>query len=407
MALIVQKYGGSSVATPERIVSVAEQVVRRKRQGNKVVIVVSAMGKTTDSLISLARQVHPDPPTREMDRLLSTGELVSVALLCMAIERLGEQAEGLSGRLAGIRTDSTHTKARIRRIDPRRIRTELEKDAIVVVAGFQGVGPENVVTTLGRGGSDLTAIAIAAALKADVCEIYTDVDGVYTADPRRVPAARLLSEISYDELLEMASSGAKVMQSRSVECAKKYGVPFLVKSSFQQGAGTMVREIKVREGAVVSAVSIDENQAKITIFHVPDRPGIAAAVFGELGDARINVDMIVQNVSREKHTDISFTVSSADRQRALEIARRVAKEIKAGEVGEDADIAKISIIGIGMMNQPGVAGRMFRSLAEQGVNIQMISTSEIRISCLVPKEDGERALRAVHAEFIEHPRTAV
>jgi len=401
MGLIVQKYGGSSVADIEKIKFVARKVVETKRRGNKVVVVVSAMGKTTDNLINLAKQINPTPPERELDLLLSTGEMVSVALLCIAIETLGEEAEGFPGYFAGIKTDSFHTKARIQRIEPGRIIEELNKDKIVVVAGFQGLSPENLITTLGRGGSDLTAIAIAAAIKADICEIYTDVEGVFTSDPNKVPEAKLIPSISYEELLELASTGAKVMQSRAVEFAKKYSVPFVVKSTFKEGEGTMVKELEVKEGAVVSAVSIDENQAKITIFGVPDKPGIAGKIFSSLGKENINVDMIVQNTGKDNRADLSFTVNINDMEKALKITEKVAEEIGAEKVSGDADICKLSIIGVGMMNHPGVAGRMFTALAEAGINIEMISTSEIKISCVIRKKDGEKGLKKVHQEFIE------
>jgi len=400
MALIVQKYGGSSVATTEKIKLVAEKIVNTKRKGNDVVVVVSAMGKTTDNLISLAKEITSNPPEKELDILLSTGEMVSVALLCMAIEQLGEQAEGFPGYFAGIKTDSLHTKARIKKIEPKKIFEEIKKNKIVVVAGFQGISPESTITTLGRGGSDLTAIALAAALKSDICEIYTDVEGVFTADPNKIKSAKLISKISYDEMLEMASTGAKVMQSRAVEFAKKYNVPFVVKSTFKEGEGTMVKEIEVKEGAVVSAVSLDEKQAKITVFRVPDRPGIAAKIFGELGKQNINVDMIVQNIGRDNFADISFTVGIEELNKTIEITKKVAKELNAEDVISDPDIAKLSIIGIGMMNQPGVAGRMFKTLAEGGINIEMISTSEIKISCVIKKKDGEKGLKALHKEFI-------
>jgi aspartate kinase len=402
MALVVQKYGGSSVADIEKIKFVAKKVVETKRKGNKVVVVVSAMGKTTDNLISLAKNIMENPPEKELDLLLSTGEIVSVSLLCMAIESYGEQAEGFPGYFAGIKTDTLHTKARIQKIEPSKILEELNKDKIVVVAGFQGISSENSITTLGRGGSDLTAIAISGAIKADICEIYTDVDGVYTSDPNRVENAKLIPVISYDELLEMASAGAKVMQSRAVEFAKKYKIPFVVKSTFKDGEGTMVKEIELKEGAVVSSVSIDENQAKISIFKVPDKPGIAGKIFSALGQAGINVDVIVQNVGRDNFADISFTVNINDMNKAKEIVEKIGKEIGAEKVITDSDICKVSIIGIGMMNQPGVAGKMFNCLAKSGINIEMISTSEIKISCVIRKKDGQKALIQLHKEFIEN-----
>jgi len=402
MALIVQKYGGSSLATTEHLKYVARKVVERKRKGNKLVVVVSAMGKTTDKLIATANEVHPSPPEKEMDILLSTGEMVSVAMLCMAIEHLGEEAEGLAGHFAGIKTDNFHTKARIQTIEPSRLLMELEKESIIVVAGFQGMSPESAITTLGRGGSDLTAIAIAAAIKADICEIYTDVEGIYTADPHLLPSARLIPELCHEELLEMASAGAKVMFSRAVEFAKRYNVPFVVKSTFaKKGEGTMVKEILLQEGADVSAVALDEKQAKITLFRVPDKPGISSRIFISLGKANINVDIIVQNVSKARHADISFTVNIADADKASKIVKEVAREIKAEKVRCDKDIAKLTIIGIGMMNHAGVAGRMFHSLEKADVNIEMISTSETKISCVIKKSDGKKGLASVHKEFIE------
>lgn len=407
MELIVQKYGGSSLADIEKIKFVAKRVVETKRKGNKVVVVVSAMGKTTDNLISLAKQIISEPPAKELDLLLSTGEIVSVSLLCMAIEALGENAEGFPGYFAGIKTDTFHTKARIQKIEPKKIIEEIEKDKIVVVAGFQGISPENSITTLGRGGSDLTAIALAGALKADICEIYTDVEGIFTADPNRVSSAKLIPFISYDELLEMASTGAKVMQSRAVEFAKKYKINFVVKSTFKDGEGTMVKEVEIKEGAVVSSVSIDENQAKITIFRVPDRPGIAGKIFSSLGNEGINVDVIVQNVGRDNFADISFTVNINEMDKAKRIVEKIGKEIKAEKIIADPDICKVSIIGIGMMNHPGVAGRMFTTLAKNNINIEMISTSEIKISCVIRKKEGEKALKALHKEFIEKEKSVL
>lgn len=398
--LIVQKYGGSSLATIDKIKAVAEKIVAEKRTGNKLIVVVSAMGKTTDGLISLAGEIMQSPPEKEMDMLLSTGEMVSVALLCMAIENCGEAAEGFPGYFAGIKTDSFHTKARIQMIEPGRILQELEKESIIVIAGFQGLSPDSSITTLGRGGSDLTAIAIAAAVRADKCDIYTDVDGVFTTDPNIVQEAKPIPEISYDEMLEMASTGAKVMLSRAVEFAKRYNVPFSVKSTFGKGEGTMVKELSLKEGADVSAVALDEKQAKITIFRVPDKPGISSTIFTALGKENINVDVIVQNVSKENFADISFTVNITEAEKTLKITEAIGKGIMAENVLCDKDIAKISIIGIGMMNHPGVAGRMFQSLAREGINIEMISTSEIKISCVIKKSDGHKALKSVHKEFI-------
>ena len=399
--LIVQKYGGSSLATTEKIRFVAEKIVERKQAGNQLIVIVSAMGKTTDSLINLAKEIHSSPPDREMDLLLSTGELVSVALLCMAVENLGESAEGMTGYFAGIQTDNFHTKACIQQIEPSRVIKELNNGNIVIIAGFQGISSENTITTLGRGGSDLTAIAIASAVKAHLCETYTDVEGIFTADPKIVPEAKLIPEISYNELLEMASTGAKVMQSRAVEFAKRYDVPFAVKSTFGKEGGTMVKEISLKEGADVSSVSLDEKQAKITILKVPDTPGIAAKIFSALGKENINVDVIVQNISKENFTDISFTVNIVEVEKTMKIAKAITKELNAAEVIHDTEIAKVSIIGIGMMNHPGVAGRMFETLAKENINIKMISTSEIKISCVVSKSDGTKALKSLHKEFIQ------
>ncbi|HPP67268.1 MAG TPA: aspartate kinase [bacterium] len=401
MATIVQKYGGSSVADPEKIKKVANRIVNTHKQGNRIVVVVSAMGKTTDNLINLAKQVNPFPPAQQMDLLLFTGEIVSVALLCMAIENLGYRAEGLPGFLAGIKTDASHTKARIQGINSKRIIEELNHEKIVVVAGFQGISQKNSITTLGRGGSDLTAIAIAGAIKAERCEIYTDVAGIFTADPNIVPEAKVIPIISYKEMLEISSAGAKVMQSRAVEFAQKYHIPFVVKSTFNENGGTMVTEVNFKEGAVVSSVTLDENQAKITFFHVPDKPGIAAQIFGSLGKANINVDVIVQNVSVEGYTDLSFTVNVSELDTAFKIAKEIAKDLNCKDVIFDKDVAKITVVGLGMMNHPGVAARMFKALATANINIEMISTSEIKISCIIRKQDGKKGLKAVHKEFLE------
>ena len=402
MSLIVQKYGGSSLATTENIKYVAKKIVDRKKQKNKLVVVVSAMGKTTDNLIKMAEEVHHCPPEKEMDILLSTGEMVSVAMLCMAIEEMGEAAEGFVGHCAGIRTDNFHTKARIQTIEPSRIISELKKESIIVLAGFQGISPDNDITTLGRGGSDLTAVAISAAIKADLCEIYTDVKGIYTTDPHLLPNARLIRELSYEELLEMSSAGARVMFSRAVEFAKKYNVPFVIKSTFaEKGEGTMVKEILLKEGADVSAAALDEKQAKLTIFRVPDRPGISSRIFSSLGKANINVDVIVQSVSKEKYADISFTVNISEAEKAFSIIKEVAKEINAGNTSCDMEVAKLTIIGIGMMHHAGIAGKMFSALADAGVNIEMISTSETKISCIVKRSEGKKGLKAVHREFLE------
>lgn len=402
MALIVQKYGGSSVANPERIKAVAERILRTQRAGNEVVVVVSAMGDTTDDLLKLAYTITENPPERELDMLLSTGEQISIALLAMAIEELGGDAVSFTGAQAGILTDSFHTRARIIRIKgTRRIKEQLAKGKVVIVAGFQGINAEDDITTLGRGGSDTTAVALAAALKADRCEIYTDVDGVYTADPRIVPDAKRIETISYDEMLELASLGAKVLQARSVEFAKKHDVVVHVMSSFSEGGGTVVmRPTEGMERIVVRGVALDKDQAKISVLSVPDRPGVAAKLFSEIGKAGIVVDIIVQNAGEKGTTDISFTVPKSDIRKALEITKEVASEIGAKGVAFDENVAKLSVVGIGMRSHSGVAAKMFEALAEKGINIEMISTSEIKISCIIKADRAEEATRAVHDKFI-------
>ena len=405
--LIVQKYGGSSVANPERIKKVAERVAKYRKKGKNIVVVVSALGDTTDELIELAGQITTSPSEREMDMLLATGEQVSSALLAMAIQKLGFSAISFTGPQVGIVTDTAHTKARIVKIGAERIRQALKKGRIVIVAGFQGMTEKQDITTLGRGGSDLTAVALAKALDADECEIYTDVSGIYTADPRIEPAARKLNCITYDEMLEMASLGAQVMQSRSIEVAKKFNIPLHVRSSFNYQRGTMIcnvcnlnkEEAKAMEDVLISGVTLNKNEAKFTLCDVPDKPGIAAALFEELSDAEINVDMIVQNVSRTKQTDISFTVPKNNLNKALRITRKVSKLVGAGNVIADSDLARVSIVGVGMKTHPGVAAKMFEALAENKINIEMISTSEISISCLIKKSAGESAVRALHAKF--------
>jgi len=399
MGLIVQKYGGSSVADPEKIKHVSRRVLAAAAD-HQVVVVVSAMGKTTDSLAALAREVTPAPPPRELDMLLATGEQVSSALLAMALSELGRPARSFTGAQVGIYTDAVHGQARILRIENDRIRQALEAGEVVVVAGFQGVTSEEEITTLGRGGSDLTAVALAAALRADVCEIYTDVDGVYTADPGIVPDARKLSRISYDEMLEMASLGAKVLQSRSVEFAKKYAVPVHVRSSFKADPGTLVtREDRRMEEVVVTGVTHDRGQAKVSILKVPDRPGIAAQVFGAVAAENIVVDMIVQNISRDGYTDISFTLPRGDRATAVAVLAAAAKQIGAQGVEFNDRIAKVSIVGVGMRSHSGVAARMFSALARERINIQMISTSEIAVSCVIEDKYTELAVRALHETF--------
>ena len=400
MALIVQKYGGTSVGTVERIHRVAERVERAQKGGHQVVVVLSAMSGETDRLLKLAHEVTGAPDERELDMLLSTGERVTIALLAMELRGRGVNARSFTGRQVGIHTDSAHTKARISRVTADRIKEALSAGVIPVVAGFQGINASSDVTTLGRGGSDLTAVALAAALKADRCIIYTDVDGVYTADPNIVPAARRLDKISYEEMLEMASLGAKVLQSRSVEFAAKYSVPVEVNSSFKEGKGTLVtREDADMEGVMVSGVTGDRNQAKITIVGVPDRPGIAARVFGAVANANIVVDMIIQNVSQASTTDISFTVPKADLRNAVDLVQRLSEEIGARSVAVTESIAKVSLIGVGMRSHSGVAAKMFEVLSREGVNIMMISTSEIKISCVIEEKYLELAMRTLHTAF--------
>ncbi len=398
--LIVQKFGGTSVADTERIKNVARRISETKRKGHHVVVVISALGDTTDRLIELAHRITPRPREREMDMLLATGEQISVALLSMAMHELGHEAISFTGAQVGIVTDSAHTKAKILDVKVGRILEELEKGSVVIVAGFQGVTLDDQITTLGRGGSDTTAVALAAALGADVCEIYTDVEGVFTADPRLVPEARKLESISYEEMLELAATGAKVLQLRSVEFARNYGVVIHVRSSFSEEEGTWIYDGEERmEKAIISGVTHDIGEAKVTIFDVPDRPGVAAALFQALAAENINVDMIIQNVSEEQKTAISFTVSKEDLRKAEEITRAVARRLGAGEVTVDEDIAKVSLVGAGMRTHPGVAADMFSALAENGINIEMISTSTIKISCVIRAEDVKKAVRAIHKKF--------
>jgi len=400
VAIVVQKFGGSSVANPERIKAVAKRVVEAKDRGDDVVVVVSALGDTTDELIALARQISERPPKREMDMLLATGEQVSIALLAMAIHELGRPVVSLTGGQGGIITDATHTKAKILHVNTDRVRRELAAGKIVIVAGFQGVTPDYDITTLGRGGSDTTAVALAAALKARECEIYTDVDGVYTADPRVVPSARKLADISYSEMLEMASLGALVLQPRAVEVGAMYNVPIHVRSSFSRETGTLVREERVVEkDLVVTGVAHDVNVAKVGILDVPDRPGVAYRIFSALAQEAINVDMIVQTTKEQQTTDMLFSVSRDDLARAKEIVEAVAKELGARDVIVNDNVAKVSIIGAGMVSNPGVAARMFEALAKADINIQVISTSEIKVSCLVRAEDVLKAVRVVHEAF--------
>jgi aspartate kinase len=401
MSLIVQKYGGTSVGTAERIRDVvARRIADRAAAGDSLVVVVSAMGKTTDELTALARQMSAHPPAREMDLLLSTGEIVSAALLAIALNEMGREAVALSGAQAGIRTDTRHGKARIAGLEPKRIRQELDADRIVIVAGFQGITEEMEVTTLGRGASDTTAVALAAALEAERAEIFTDVEGVFTADPRIVPEARRLRDISYEEMLEMATWGARVIHNRAVELGAIYRIPIYVSSSFKDAPGTLIHGGPFMEQRnKVMAIAHDLDVARITVRRVPDRPGIAAALFEPLGENGISVDTIVQNASIEKLADLTFTVSRHDLDRAMEIVNRIATEIEAPEVMADTHLAKISIVGAGITSAFGYAGRMFRTLFEAGVNIELITTSEIRITCLIDETQVPKAVKALHKAF--------
>src|SRR5436309_657724 len=405
MALIVQKYGGTSVGNPERIKNVAARVSSYRNKGDQVVVVVSAMSGVTDNLIKLAKEIMPLPDEREMDMLLATGEQQTIALTAIALHALGLPAVSMTGAQAGIVTDGVHTKAKIHNITPQEVHKRLDAGNVVIVAGFQGETSEGQITTLGRGGSDLTAIALAAALKADLCQIYTDVDGVYTTDPRIVPNAKKLQEISYDEMLELASLGAKVMQSRSVEFAKKFGVIFEVRSSLNENPGTIVKEeTQNMESVVIRGVSLDKNQAKITLAAVPDQPGVAARIFKALGEAAINIDMIVQTASHgagAPATDISFTMDKADLLKTRKLLDQIQSAIGYREVIADEKIGKLSIVGVGMRSHSGIAARMFETLANTGVNIDMISTSEIKISVVIDLAKGEMAMKAVHAAFLE------
>lgn len=400
MATIVQKYGGTSVANPERICSVAQRILETQKAGNKVVVVVSAMSGVTDSLIKLAKEVIPVPPEREMDVLLATGEQTTIALMAMAIQKLGGSAVSLTGAQAGIITDGFHTKAKISNISPEKIHRYLNDGNVVIVAGFQGQTQEGQITTLGRGGSDLTAIAIAAAIKADLCQICTDVDGVYTCDPRIVKNASKITEISYDEMLEMASSGSKVMQSRSVEFAKKFQVTFEVKSSFANQPGTIVKEETMSmENVVIRGVSIEKNQAKVTIHQVPDTPGVAAKIFNSLADENVIIDVIVQNISQEGTTDISFTLNSDELPKVERNLKPILEEVQAGGFTAKSGIAKLSVVGIGMRSHSGVAAKLFDALSQGGINIQMISTSEIKIAVILNESEIEAAANLAHNAF--------
>ena len=401
MPVIVQKYGGTSVATTERIQAVAERILRAKERGDDVVAVVSAMGDTTDELLAMATAITPAPEPRELDMLLTAGERIAMSLLAIALNARGCRAASYTGSQAGIITDTQHGQAKIVDVRPGRILEALAEGKVVIVAGFQGVSTSQDVTTLGRGGSDTTGVALAAALGADACEIYTDVEGVFTADPRIEPRARKLDRISYEEMLELAASGAKVLQVRSVEYARRNGVRIHVRSSFSDEPGTWVEDIPEEdvEQALISGVALDTDEAKVTLEEVPDRPGIAAAIFKAVAGEGVNVDMIVQNVSHAGRTDVSFTVPRADLARLEAALDRIVEEIGAPRYATDDGIAKVSLVGAGMKSHPGVAAEMFDALAAEGINIEMISTSSIRISCVIRKEDAERAVRAIHARF--------
>ncbi|HZF19567.1 MAG TPA: aspartate kinase, partial [Burkholderiales bacterium] len=403
MALIVQKFGGTSVGTPERIKNVAARVAKFLTRGDQLVVVVSAISGETNRLLALAKEVQPEPDPRELDVVLATGEQVTIGLLCMALLERGVQARSYNGAQVRILTDNAHTKARILKIDEQRVRADLAAGRVVVVAGFQGVDAEGNVTTLGRGGSDTTGVALAAALKADECQIYTDVDGVYTTDPRIVPEARRLKSVTFEEMLEMASLGSKVLQIRSVEFAGKYKVPLRVLSSFQdEGEGTLItfEDDAKMEQAVISGIAFNRDEAKITVMGVPDRPGIAYAILGPIGDANIDVDMIIQNAGVDGMTDFSFTVHRNEYQKALEVLnKQVKSHIKASDIRGDPKICKVSMVGVGMRTHAGIASRMFRTLSEEGINIQMISTSEIKISVVIDEKYMELAVRALHKTF--------
>jgi aspartate kinase len=398
MPLIVQKFGGTSVADPEKIRNAARKAIRATQAGNQVVVVVSAMGKTTDHLIGLAKELTDRPPSREMDMLMSSGEQVTIALMAIAIESLGYKAVSMTGAQIGIKTDSSYMKARIKTISTERIKKALDSGKIVIAAGFQGTDDENNITTLGRGGSDTSAVALAAALGADQCEIYTDVDGVYTTDPRLVAEARKVAQISYDEMLELASLGAGVMHSRSIEFAKKFGVAVQVRSSFTDTAGSLIIS-EPESNSPVAGCALAKNESRITLIGIPDKPGNAMLLFAKIAEAKIATDMIVQNIGVDGKTDISFTVPVPDLQATLDVLQPAMNEIGAEQIDHSEDIAKISVVGLGMVNQSGVAQKMFRAISDKGINISMITTSEMKISALVPLDKAPEALRAVHAAF--------
>jgi aspartate kinase len=400
VALIVQKFGGSSVANVERIQRVARRVAATAEAGNQVVVVVSAMGDTTDDLIELSRQLSPNPAAREMDMLMTTGEQVSMALLAMAVQTLGVPSISFTGGLAGIRTEAVHGKARITDINPARVLDQLAQGRVVIVAGFQGTSEDGSITTLGRGGSDTTAVALAAALKADVCEIYTDVDGVYTTDPRVVKAAKKIDRISYDEMLELANLGAGVLHPRAVEFAKQYGVALMVRSSFNTNEGTLVEEeAKMEQGMIVRGIAHDMNVVKIGLAGVKSRIGNLQRVFSALAEASVNVDIIVTSIVHDDQSDISFTVTADDMQTTVDVLKALAPEFGSPQVAVEEDLAKVSIVGAGMISNPGVAAQMFAALADAGISIKMVSTSEIKVSCVVDKEAAHQAVQVLHAAF--------
>ena len=400
MGVIVQKYGGTSVADSQKIKNIAKRITQSHKDGNSVVVVVSAMGGSTDQLIKLAHEISDKPPERELDMLLSTGEQVSIALLAMAVSKLGFHAISLTGNQVGIITDGFYSNARIKSINNDRILSELDQGKIVILAGFQGITIDDEITTLGRGASDTTAAAVAASLNADRCEIYTDVDGVYTSDPRVVKGARKLDQITYDEMLEMAGLGTKVLHSRCVELAKKFEVSLSVRSSFHKGEGTIiVKESKIMEEVVVSGVTSDKDQAKVSLIGLPDIPGMAAEIFQALADASINIDMIIQNASQDGTADLSFTTAEKDLDKTVEIVSRIKEKVGFNSVNGDFNIAKVSVIGIGMKSHVGIASKTFRVLADAGINIQMISTSEIKISCVIKEDQTENAVQVIHDVF--------
>jgi len=398
--LIVQKYGGSSIADVEKLEKVAQRIISYAKKGNRVVVVISAMGDTTDELVKLAKEINPNPSEREMDMLMSTGEQISSSLLTMAIHEKGLGAISFTGSQVGIITDTYHTQARILKIETDRIKKELARGNIVIVAGFQGLSTSSEITTLGRGGSDLSAVALAVSLKADLCEIYTDVEGIYTADPRIVLEAKKLNNITFDEMLELAALGAQVMHTRAIEVAKKFNIPIHVRGSFTEKEGTIImKKTPNIEAPVVRGITLTSNEAKLTLCDVPDKPGIAAHLFNELARQNINVDMIVQNVSHKKITDISFTVPKSNLIKALKISNSISKSIGIGKVVSDETIAKVSIVGVGMKSHSGVAAKCFSVLAKNKINVDMISTSEISISCVINKGVGKKALKALHKGF--------